>query len=397
MQLHPDLSFQIDHRSGPAHARTGVLSTPHGSIETPNFIFCATKAAIKGLSMDQMRECGADIILANTYHLFLNPGGPFLRRQGGIHKMMDWTGPMLTDSGGFQIFSLGNGWVADEIKGKRSHGSEKKLVKIEEKGAHFISYVDGTRHFLTPELSIQTQVDIGADLIVVLDECSPYNVSKDYTAKSMELSHRWEKRSLDEYLRISDGSQGLYGIVQGGVYEDLRKESAQFVNDQPFFGQAIGGCLGGDKKEMYEVVNLAARHLRKDRPTHLLGIGGIGDIWNGIHEGVDTFDCVHPTRIARHGGALVRPVEWEGKEHINLRNARFKNDDTPLDSRLPCKASNYYTRSYIHYLLRAGEMLGIQLIMMHNVCFMMELMKAVRQSIREDRIEKEATKWIGKG
>ena len=344
--------------------------------------------------MDQMRECGAEIILANTYHLFLNPGGDFLEKQGKIHRMIDWNGPMLTDSGGFQIFSLGNGWVADEIKGKRHHTSERKLLKITEEGAQFISYIDGSPHFLTPELSIQTQIQIGADLIVVLDECSPYNVSRDYTARSMEMSHRWEKRSLDEYLRRSDGSQGLYGIVQGGVYEDLRRQSAEFVSEREFFGQAIGGCLGGTREEMYEVVSHGARYLRKDRPTHLLGIGGVHDIWNGIHEGIDTFDCVHPTRLARHGGALVRPVEAEGKSNINLRNACFKNDDRPLDPRLPCKASSYFSRSYIHYLIRAGEMLGIQLLTMHNVCFMMELMKAVRQAIREDRIEEEMKNWI---
>lgn len=394
MDLHPDLSFKITHHSGDQYARTGILSTPHGAIETPNFIFCGTKGAIKGLTMDQMRECGAEIILANTYHLFLNPGGDFLEKQGKIHRMIDWNGPMLTDSGGFQIFSLGNGWVADEIKGKRHHTSERKLLKITEAGAQFISYIDGSPHFLTPERSIQTQIQIGADLIVVLDECSPYNVSREYTARSMEMSHRWEKRSLDEYLRRSDGSQGLYGIVQGGVYEDLRRQSAEFVNGQEFFGQAIGGCLGGTREEMYEVVSHGARHLRKDRPTHLLGIGSVHDIWNGIHEGIDTFDCVHPTRLARHGGALVRPVEADGKSNINLRNACFKDDDRPLDPRLPCKASSYFSRSYIHYLIRAGEMLGIQLLTMHNVCFMMELMKAVRKAIREDRIEEETKRWI---
>ncbi len=394
MNLHPDLYFKITHTAGDQHARSGVLSTPHGAIETPNFIFCATKAAIKGLTMDQMRECGAQIVLSNTYHLFLNPGGEFVERQGGLHRMTDWHGPMLTDSGGFQIFSLGNGWVADEIKGKRSHSTEKKLLKITEEGADFVSYIDGTRHQLSPEKSIETQIQLGADLIVVLDECSPYNVSREYTAKSMAMSHRWEKRSYEEYLRRTDGSQGLYGIVQGGVYEDLRRESAEFVNEVPFFGQAIGGCLGGSKEEMYEVVHMGAQHLRKDRPTHLLGIGGVEDIWNGIHEGIDTFDCVHPTRLARHGGALIRPVEWEGKSYINLRNARFKNDDSPLDERLPCKASSYYSRSYIHYLIRAGEMLGYQLLIQHNVCFMMELMKTVRNAIQTNSIDSEVKNWL---
>jgi queuine tRNA-ribosyltransferase len=396
MQLHPDLHFRITHRASTSQARAGVLNTLHGAIETPNFIFCATKGAIKGLTMDQMRECGAQIILANTYHLFLSPGGDFLERQGGIHRMADWHGPMLTDSGGFQIFSLGNGWVADEIKGKRQHSNERKLVKITEEGAEFVSYVDGSMHCLTPEISIQTQLQIGADLIVVLDECSPYNVTRDYTARSMAMSHRWETRSLEEYLRRSDGTQGLYGIVQGGVYEDLRRESAEYVSAQPFFGQAIGGCLGGTKEEMEAVVAHAARHLRKDRPTHLLGIGGVDDIWNGIHYGIDTFDCVHPTRVARHGAALVRSGEWGGKSSINLRNACFKNDDRPLDERLPCKASSHFSRAYIHYLLRAGEMLGIQLLTQHNVCFMMELMKSVRTAIREDRIDEERRAWLGR-
>jgi queuine tRNA-ribosyltransferase len=307
--------------------------------------------------------------------------------------MIGWDGPLLTDSGGFQIFSIGHGWIADEIKGRRRLGGEGPGVAVSEEGARFRSYVDGAEVMLTPENSIQVQRKLGADLVVVLDECTPFHVDREFTAQSMRRSHRWAERSRAEFDRLDDGSQALYGIVQGGVYEDLRRESAEFVASTPFFGQAIGGSLGADKSQMREVAGWARRHLPERRPTHLLGIGGLRDLWEGAALGIDTFDCVHPTRLARHGGALCRPWENDGREHLNLRNARFREDLAPLDERLPCPASRNYSRAYLHHLLKAGEALGGQLLALHNIAFLASTVSEIRRSIREGDFAETHRRW----
>ena len=404
MPDHPGFSFEISHRVTAAPgwagcARAGRITTPHGIIETPAFIFCATKAAIKAATPDQVQAAGSQIILANTYHLLLQPGAEAVARLGGLHAMMAWDGPMLTDSGGYQIFSLGHGGVAEEIKGNRSAERPRTLMAIDEEGATFRSYIDGSVHTLTPEGSIQAQRNLGADIILVLDECTPYHVDRDYTARSMALSHRWASRSAIEFAKAEQGSAGpqaLYGIVQGGVYEDLRKESAQFALDQPTFGHAVGGCLGATPQEMYEVVGLAMAPLNDDRPVHLLGIGGVRDIWQGVAKGIDTFDCVSPTRIARHGSALVRPaLSGAGRDHINLRNARFREDRGPLDPECGCYTCARFTRAYLHHLLKAGEILAMQLITIHNIAFMNRLMTAVRDAIRADDFAAQRQHWLG--
>ena len=389
-------NFTITHKSSTSRARCGLLETPNGTIQTPNFIFCATKAAIKGLSVPLLKEAGADIILSNTYHLLLQPGPDLVAAHGGLHKMMGWEGPMLTDSGGFQIFSLGQGSVADEIKGRRQPKKrEASLRRITEEGATFRAYTDGRYHILTPENSIQIQQKLGADLVVVLDECTPFHVDKAYTEKSMQLSHRWAVRSLREFHRINQENQALYGIIQGGIYPDLRIQSARFIADKDFFGQAVGGSLGGSKEQMQEVVGISCANLNPNRPTHLLGIGGISDLWNGIDHGIDTFDCVHPTRIARHAGALVRPISNGGREHINLCNSRFKNDLTPLDPMSSCHYSSKYSKAYIHHLLKANESLAGIILTMHNIHFMTELAKSIRIAIEEDKVESAKKEWIG--
>eukprot|EP01038_Epipyxis_sp_PR26KG_P004443 gene4443-6283_t len=295
-------------------ARLGWLETPHGTVETPNFVFCATKAVMKGMTPLQLRAENTQIILSNTYHLMLTPGSKIVQKMGGLQKFTGWHGPMLTDSGGYQIFSMGYGSVSDEIKGRRdseSMGWNQTLLKIDEDGATFRSYVDGVKHYLTPERSIQIQRELGADLIVVLDECTPFNVDKSYTEDSMRRSHRWAMRSLMEFNRSADGTQALYGIIQGGIYEDLRDESVSFINNHSFFGTAIGGSLGGTKQEMYSIVAYTRNRIRDDRPAHLLGIGGVRDIFHGVRLGIDTFDCVHPSRLGRHGGALVMTHHWD--------------------------------------------------------------------------------------
>ena len=390
----PPFKFQITHEDDTTQARCGLLQTPHGSIETPNFIFCATKGALKGVTSAQAREAGVDIILSNTYHMMLQPGADLVAQHGGLHTFLDWEGPMLTDSGGFQIFSLNHGGVADEIKGRRRFGGDKQFFKITEEGAFFHAYTDGSPQLLTPEISIQVQHKLGADLVVVLDECTPFHANREYTARSMEMSHRWGLRSLREFERLNNGSQALYGIVQGGIYPDLRKISAAFVNEQPFFGQAIGGTLGSDKEQMYEVVRFTRKELEAKRPTHLLGIGGVNDIWEGVAQGIDTFDCTHPTRIARHGRALVRSAMAEGQEGLNLKNARFREDLRPIDDQCPCYGCRKFTRAYIHHLLKANEMLGGQLLTLHNMTFMMQVAQTIRASIKENRFLETKKEWI---
>jgi len=398
----PNFNFELIYESPHTKARLGRLTTPHGVVETPAFIFCATKAAIKGANPECMRRENTQIILSNTYHLMLQPGSELVAQMGGLHKFMGWDGPMLTDSGGFQIFSLGHGSVAEEVKGRRQSSRPKSLLKIQEEGATFKSYIDGKKHTLSPEKSIQVQRDLGADLIVVLDECTPFHVDKVYTEKSMHLSHRWAERSLKEFQKGPPGIQALYGITQGGVYPDLRKISADFVNSQPFFGHAVGGSLGAHKAQMVEVIEMAMDPLDPSRPVHLLGIGGISDIFYGVQQGIDTFDCVHPTRLARHGGALVPVHVFESleenpqnKEHLNLRNARFREDSRPIDESCECQTCRTLSRSYIHHLLKAGELLAMQALTIHNVHFMNRLLTSIRHAIREDRLQEEQKKWIG--
>jgi queuine tRNA-ribosyltransferase len=387
--------FDITFQSSYSKARLGRLSTPHGVVETPAFIFCATKAAIKGATTQDMRREKTQIILANTYHLMLQPGPELMAKMGGLHRFMGWDGPMLTDSGGFQIFSLGHGSVAEEVKGRRGSSRPKSLLKINEEGATFKSYIDGKKHTLTPERSIQVQRGLGADLIVVLDECTPFHVDKSYTERSMRLSHRWAQRSLEEFQRGPSGVQALYGITQGGVYPDLRKISADFVNSLPFFGHAVGGSLGADKAQMKEVVEMAMEPLDPSRPAHLLGIGGVSDIFYGVEQGIDTFDCVHPTRLARHGGALVPAALAEGREHINLRNAQFREDPRPIDETCECQTCRTLSRSYLHHLLKAGELLAMHALTLHNVHFMNRLLEGIRHAIAAGTLEEERKKWVG--
>lgn len=402
------MPFSFDYQSFPQDhmtPRIGRITTPHGTIETPAFIFCATKGAIKGLSVEEMETEGTQIILANTYHLMLQPGAEIIQTLGGLGKMMGWSHPTLTDSGGYQIFSMGYGSVAEEIKGNRKQIYSKSSVKITEDGACFKSYLNGETILLTPERSIEQQEQIGADLIVAFDECTPYHIERDYTAQSMHRSHRWEKRSLMRFLELetqkpsSTLPQALYGVIQGGVYEDLRQESSEFINDQAFFGQAIGGSLGATQEQMDHIVSFTMQHLRKDRPIHLLGIGKIRDIFNGVALGIDTFDCVHPTRIARHGCALVKPEDKyqlhhdSNKEHINLKNQQFAKMTAPISLTCRCLTCQKYSCGYIHHLLKSQEMLGVMLLARHNVHFMNELMKAIRIGIQTQKLNEIQKEW----
>lgn len=401
-----NFSYQRPHPNN--RARLGTLSTPHGDVATPAFIFCATKAAIKAVSAQHMVSLNTQIILSNTYHLMLQPGSKRVQNLGGLHRFMGWHGPMLTDSGGFQVFSLGHGSVASEIKGQRTSSRPKSVVAINEDGVTFKSYLDGQKQHLTPERSIQVQCELGADLIVVFDECTPFHVDESYTAESMRRSHRWALRSqaaLMSYQNAYNHSaqQALYGIIQGGIYPHLRAESCAFVNEHSFFGHAIGGSLGATHAQMDDVVAMCMSQLTPERPVHLLGIGGVRDIFAGVRQGIDTFDCVHPTRLARHGGALIPAAVLATelgstdalKEHINLKNARFADDTSPLDPTCTCPVCQTASRGYIHHLLKAGEILGLQLLSMHNIFFMNRLLEAIRSAIRDQRLDDEQKFWLG--
>ncbi len=391
-----NFSFKFHCPNPNSKARLGELKTPHGTVQTPAFIFCATKAAIKSLHPQQMKEEGTSFILANTYHLMLQPGPEIIEKAGGLHKFMGWDGPMLTDSGGFQIFSLGHGSVASEIKGKRMSNRPQTLLKITEEGAKFRSYIDGKTYFLSPERSIEIQRMLGPDFVVVLDECTPFHVDKRYTHNSMKMSHRWASRSLAEFNKHDTDVQKLYGIIQGGIYPDLRQESCEYVNSQEFFGHAIGGSLGADKNQMYDVVAITAEILDRNRPIHLLGIGGVSDVFNGVEQGIDTFDCVHPTRLARHGGALVRPENRENKqkEHLNLNNSQYKDDFTSIEPDCPCYTCKHHSKGYIHHLIKAKELLGASLLTIHNVNFMNRMMTSIREAIRSNSLLQEKKRWI---
>ncbi len=386
---YPGFSFDITHRDPKSRARLGRLTTPHGVIDTPNYIFCGTKAAIKNLSPAHMHEAKTDIILANTYHLMIQSGADLIEKMGGLHEFMQWDGPMMTDSGGFQIFSMGHGSVADEIKG-RNRKKERSLIKIDEEGAAFKSYWEGNTLRLTPEVSIDSQRRMGADLIYQFDECTAFHVDRSYTEMALRRSHRWGNRSLVEFERGHTGKQALYGIVSGGVYEDLRAESCAWTKDSPFFGTAIGDCLGGSVEQFYEIVSWCMPQIHPDRPVHLLGIGTVRDVFSCVRLGIDTFDCVSPTRIARHGWALTRG----GEGRINLRNARYKEDREPLDPSLDIPASRDFSRGYIHHLLKVDELLGSQLVSQHNVAQMNRLMREVRQALRDGTLDALESEWL---
>ena len=387
---YPNFNFEITHRDEKSGARIGRLTTPHGTIETPNYIFCGTKASIKGLSPAQMREAKTDIILSNTYHLMIQPGADLIEKMGGLHKFTGWNGPMLTDSGGFQVFSMGNGSCADEIKG-RNRNQRENLLKINEDGAYFRSYLDGRQLCLNPEISMEIQRKLGADMIVQMDECTSYQVTKEYTAKSMEMSKRWGDRSLHAFLKTHDGKQAVYGVVQGGVYEDLRIDSAKYVASRPFFGTAIGGCLGGSDEEMYGILEFTRPHLPDDRPVHFLGIGRIKDVFKSVRHGVDTFDCVMPTRIARHGMALMKGAP---NERINLMNAKYRDDPTPLDETLDLPSSREFSKAYIHHLLKTGELLAFQILSQHNVAIINRLMREVRAAIKNGTLDELQAEYL---
>ncbi|WP_205699056.1 tRNA guanosine(34) transglycosylase Tgt [Conexibacter sp. SYSU D00693] len=383
--------LEILKRDPGSQARAGVLRTAHGEVRTPGFVPLATKATVRGLVPQEVRDLGFDIVLGNTFHLFLDPGHARIAHFGGLHRFMGWEGPIITDSGGFQVFSMGYGTVADEVKGRASHGAERhgKVLDISEDGVTFRSYLDGSSKFLAPETSMEVQAALGSDLALVFDECTPFNVPRDYTARSTERTHRWLDRCLDWHDAHGPEHQLVYGIVQGGVFEDLRVESTQAIAASRCTGIAIGGSLGADKPQIYEVTGWATRELGEDpRPRHLLGIGDVDDLVVGVGLGIDTFDCAMPTRLGRHGMALV--PDPERRWRFDLTAAKYADDDRPVFEGCPCPTcAAGHTRGYLRYLLKSRELTGMRLITVHNLAFVSRLMARLRQAIVDGRLAEE--------
>jgi queuine tRNA-ribosyltransferase len=383
MRVEPDrLRFEIAARDGVA--RAGVLHTPHGPVETPAFIPLATKGTVRGLESREVAELGYELILGNTYHLFVSPGPERIAEAGGLHGFMGWDGTLITDSGGFQVFSLAHGGVADEVKGKGRPGGERgSVVSIGEEGVRFRSYRDGSALFISPEVSMEVQAKLGSDIALVFDECTPYHADRDYTARSMERTHRWLERCLAWHGEHGPARQAVFGIVQGGVHEDLRRESARAVSDAGVDGVAIGGTLGRDKEEMRGVLELTAPLLPEEAPKHLLGIGDVDDLLAGIALGLDVFDCAIPTRLARHGTALV--PDPANRFRLDLRKDWAGNRE-PIADGCPCPACQRHDRDYLSYLSRAEELTAVRLLCLHNLTFTHALVSGARQAILNSRL-----------
>ncbi len=396
------LMFSLRTRDPAGQARTGTLHLAHGDVQTPAFVPLATKGTVKTLEPRDVEALGYEMVLGNTFHLFLAPGPELIDRYGGLHSFMRWPRPIITDSGGFQVFSMGHGSVAEEIKGRNRGGPSGvprtgSILAIEEAGVRFRSYIDGTERFLGPEESMSVQAALHSDIALVFDECTPFHVSRDYTARSTERTHRWLARCLSWHAEHGPRDQAVYGIVQGGVEADLRRESAQVVAASACQGIAIGGSLGQDKAQMHEVVAWTTAELdahAPERPRHLLGIGDIDDLIQGVALGIDTFDCALPTRLGRHGVALV--PDPASRWRLDLHKGRWRGVQEPIQVGCGCPACGPgFSRGYLHYLLRAGELTGLRLVTLHNLTFIAELMAALRSAIDAGCLPEVAARYLG--
>lgn len=372
------MSFEIFKNS--EKARVGQIHTNHGSILTPAFLFCGTQGTLKPIDNLTLKTLNTPVLLCNTFHLYNHYD---LIKSIGLHKFIGWNGPIFTDSGGYQIFSMGYGSVSDEIKGFKN--SKSSLISLREEGVKIRYPRDGSLIDLTPEKSIEIQCNIGVDLVVSLDECTPFHQNYKDIKKSLHRSHRWELRSLNTFKKIKKKGQLLYGIIQGGIYEDLRQESIDFVCNNDFDAIAIGGSLGKTKKDMAKVIEFTTKNIwKKERPIHLLGIGDTIDILEGVNKGIDTFDCVSPTRYARHGVALYSNIQTNGEWLIKLRNASYKDDFTPLEDDCACSTCKNFTKAYLNYLIRVQEKIFSYLIGIHNIFARNKLMHNIRTAIMDN-------------
>lgn len=340
-------------------ARAGILHTPHGSFPTPIFMPVGTQGSVKGVSPEEVKELGGNIILGNTYHLFLRPGSELVKEMGGLHKFMNWDGAILTDSGGFQVFSLG------------------ELRKITEDGVTFRSHIDGSKKFLSPEVSMKVQMDLGSDIVMAFDECIPYPADYEYAKRSTERTTRWAKRCKDA---MTSPDQGLFGIVQGGMYKDLRTQSVKELVELDFPGYAVGGLSVGEPKDlMYEMLDHTVKQLPENKPRYLMGVGTPDCLVEAVMHGIDMFDCVFPTRVARNGTAMT----WDGR--LVMKNSEHTHDKRPIEEGCDCYACRNYSRAYIRHLVRANEIFGLRLLSIHNLRFLQRFTAAMREAIIEER------------
>jgi len=393
-------SFEVLATDG--NARAGRLTTPHGVIETPSFVPVGTLGTVRGVCAEDLEAIGVQAVIANAYHLHLQPGEALIDHMGGLHGFMGWQGALMTDSGGFQIFSLGAakehgvGKMASIFSdgadpGARLRAKKKpRLVEIHEEGADFISFLDGSRHRFTPESVVALQRKLGADIMLILDECTSPLHDYAYTREAMERTHRWAVRALEAHGGHSQEAQALFGIVQGGAFQDLRERSAAFLAKQDFDGYAIGGSLGQSKQDMYRVLEWTVPLLPQDRPRHLLGIGKVEDIFEVVTRGIDLFDCIAPTRMAETGTVFSR---GGNRYAMHLLNAGYREDPRPIEDRCGCKTCKLYSRAFIRHLFSAGEATAMRLATIHNLFFLENMMKDIREAIKEGQLEALRREW----
>ncbi len=390
------ISFEVEARLPGGGGRAGRLTLPHGVVETPAFMVVGTQATVKSLTPEELRGLGTQMVLGNAYHLYLRPGPDLVAEFGGLHRFMGWDGPILTDSGGFQVFSLGFalehgvGKIAGIFPGEDARAPARaqrpKLTRIDDDGVTFTSHLDGSAHRFTPEVSIAIQQRLGADVIVCFDECTSPLHDRGYTARALERTHRWADRCLAAWTRRRD--QALFGIVQGGAYRDLRERSARFFAERPFPGYCIGGSLGKDKADMHHILEWSLPLLPEGRPRHLLGIGDPADLFEAIERGIDLFDCVAPTRLARHGALYTA----DGR--LAIKAARHARDRGPIEEGCGCYTCGRFSRGYLRHLFVTGELLGPRLASIHNLHFIVNLVKAIRASILDGRFATQKAAFL---
>ena len=371
--------FQIIHQSSRSKARVGQIHTPHGIIDTPNFVAVGTNGTLKALDNHSVHTMGLQLMFCNTYHLMLQPGTALIKNAGGLHSFMNRTTPLITDSGGFQVFSLAYGTVKDELKSKGQKKRDNNVIKISEEGVLFRSYRDGQKILLTPESSIQAQKDLGADIIIPFDELPPYHIDPRALHNSLERTHRWEKRSLDAHL-ANPNNQAMYAVIHGGIDPTLRKKSAQYLASLPFDGYAIGGSLGKNRTQMFDMLKLLLPYVPEDKPNHLLGIGDLESFLPSIQMGIDTFDSSHPTRCARHG------LLFTSMGNMKILHSANRDSFAPIDRNCVCIVCQKYTRAYLHHLFKANELTGFTLASIHNLHFMIQLMSDYRNKILNNEL-----------
>jgi queuine tRNA-ribosyltransferase len=372
-------TFELIHTSKKSHARVGRIHTPHGIIDTPNFVGVGTNAALKSVDSATISQIGMQLMFCNTYHLMLQPGTEIIKNAGGLHTFMNRNMPIITDSGGFQVFSLAYGTVKDELKSRGQKKGNNLVLKTSEDGVLFRSYRDGTKILLTPETSIAAQKNLGADIIIPFDELPPYHIDQHKLINSLHRTHRWEERSLNAHLENKQ-NQAMYSVIHGGINKELRKISCDILTKLPFDGHAIGGSMGKNREEMVEMLTFMMPLLPDDKPNHLLGIGDLASIEPCITLGVDTFDSSHPTRCARHG------LLFTTKGFIKIAHTENKTAFRPIDETCACYTCQNFTRAYLHHLFKAAELSAYTLATIHNLHFMVQLMKNYRNRILNDEL-----------